>query len=50
MARARARPDGDELDPFVILQSAAAKRVHVYTMNDPANAGLPAGLPRVITP
>jgi Transglycosylase SLT domain len=40
----------DELDPFVILQTPAAKRVHVYTMNDPADAGLQAGLPRVITP
>lgn len=37
-------------DPFVILQSAAARRVHVYTMNDAPAAGLPPGLPRVITP
>jgi hypothetical protein len=42
--------DADEGDPFVILQSPAARRVHVYTMDDPANAGLPAGLPQVITP
>jgi hypothetical protein len=37
-------------DPFVILQSAAARRVHVYTMDDPASAGIRPGLPRVITP
>jgi hypothetical protein len=37
-------------DPVVILQTAAAKRVHVYTMDDPPGAGLTAGLPRVITP
>jgi Transglycosylase SLT domain len=43
-------PGGDEPDPFVILQSKAARQVHVYTMDDPTNAGLPAGLPRVITP
>lgn len=37
-------------DPVVILQSAAARRVHVYTLEDPPGAGLPPGLPRVITP
>jgi hypothetical protein len=37
---------GYEPDPFVILQSPAARRVHVYTMDDPPKAGLP----RVITP
>jgi hypothetical protein len=37
-------------DPFVILQSPQARRVHVYTMDDPASAGLPPGLPRVISP
>jgi soluble lytic murein transglycosylase-like protein len=37
-------------DPFVILQSPAARQVHVYTTEDPANAGLAPGLPRVITP
>jgi hypothetical protein len=37
-------------DPFVILQSPAARRVHVYTLADPPGAGLPRGLPRVISP
>ena len=37
-------------DPVVIMQSAAARRIHVYTMNDPPAAGLRAGLPRVISP
>ena len=37
-------------DPVVILQSPEAKRVHVYTMADPPSAGLPPGLPRVISP
>jgi len=41
-----ARLDANEADPFVILQSKAARRVHVYTLDDPATAGLP----RVITP
>jgi hypothetical protein len=36
-------------DPVVIMQSAAARRVHVYTMDDVPAAGL-RGLPRVITP
>jgi hypothetical protein len=40
----------DAPDPFVILQSPAARRVHVYTLADPPGAGLPRGLPRVITP
>lgn len=35
-------------DPVVIIQSAAAKRVHVYTMNSPENASWRPGLPRVI--
>jgi Transglycosylase SLT domain len=38
----------DAVDPVVILQSPAARRVHVYTMDDPPPAG--AGLPRVISP
>jgi soluble lytic murein transglycosylase-like protein len=33
-------------DPYVILQSPAARLVHVYTMDDQPRAGLP----RVITP
>jgi hypothetical protein len=37
-------------DPVVIMQTAAARRVHVYTMDDPPGAGLRSGLPRVITP
>lgn len=37
-------------DPVVILQSPEARLVHVYTMNDPPSAGLPRGLPRVISP
>ncbi len=37
-------------DPVVILQTAAARRVHVYSMEDPPSAGLRAGLPRVISP
>ena len=40
----------DAQDPFVILQTSAARLVHVYTMDDPPSAGLPSGLPRVITP
>lgn len=38
--------EAEEPDPFVILQSPAARQVHVYTTNDPVGAGLP----RVITP
>ena len=37
-------------DPVVILQSPEARRVHVYTMEDPPSAGLARGLPRVISP
>lgn len=37
-------------DPVVILQTAAARRVHVFSMEDPPSAGLRAGLPRVISP
>jgi Transglycosylase SLT domain len=37
-------------DPVVIMQSPAARRVHVYTMEDPPSAGLRPGLPRVISP
>jgi len=37
-------------DPVVILQTAAARRVHVYTMDDAPSAGAGGGLPRVITP
>lgn len=37
-------------DPVVILQSAAARRVKVYTMDDPVSEGARSGLPRVITP
>jgi hypothetical protein len=37
-------------DPVVVMQSALARSVHVYTMDDPPSAGLRAGLPRVITP
>lgn len=37
-------------DPYVILMSPAARRVHVYSLGSPAGAGLPRGLPRVITP
>lgn len=36
-------------DPVVILQSAAARRVHVITADDPLPAAA-SGLPRVITP
>lgn len=35
-------------DPVVIMQSAAAKRVHVYSMNDSARQSWHPGLPRVI--
>jgi Transglycosylase SLT domain len=41
-----AEPYTEAADPFVILQSRAARQVHVYTIDDPA----PAGLPKVITP
>jgi soluble lytic murein transglycosylase-like protein len=37
-------------DPSVILMSPAARKVKVYTMNDPPGAGLGRGLPRVISP
>jgi soluble lytic murein transglycosylase-like protein len=37
-------------DPAVILQSKTARAVKVYTMDDPAGAGLRRGLPRVISP
>ncbi|GLR68705.1 hypothetical protein GCM10010909_33870 [Acidocella aquatica] len=37
-------------DPYVILMSPAARRIHVYTPASPPGAGLPRGLPRVITP
>jgi hypothetical protein len=37
-------------DPYVIMMSPAARQVHVYTMDSPPGAGLPRGLPRVITP
>lgn len=37
-------------DPVVILESPQARLVHVYTMDDPASAGLRSGLPRVISP
>ncbi len=37
-------------DPYVIMMSPAARRVHVYTLDSPPGAGLPPGLPRVITP
>jgi hypothetical protein len=37
-------------DPVVILQTAAARRVHVYTLADGPGAGLAPGLPRVIGP
>ncbi len=37
-------------DRVVILQTALARSVHVYTLADPPTAGLPRGLPRVITP
>jgi len=37
-------------DPYVIMMSPAARRVHVYTMDDPPSAGLAPGLPRVISP
>jgi soluble lytic murein transglycosylase-like protein len=37
-------------DPAVIFESAAARRVRVYTIDDPAPAVLGRGLPRVITP
>ncbi|HQT47773.1 MAG TPA: transglycosylase SLT domain-containing protein [Acidocella sp.] len=37
-------------DPVVIMQSAIAKRIRVYSMDDPPSAGLHAGLPRVVTP
>jgi soluble lytic murein transglycosylase-like protein len=40
----------DVQDPYAILQAPAARLVHVYTLDDPPDAGLPAGLPRVITP
>lgn len=35
-------------DPVVILQSAAARRVHVYSLNDSASKSWRPGLPRVI--
>ncbi len=37
-------------DPGVIMQSAAARLVHVYTLDDPPSAGLAPGLPSVISP
>jgi soluble lytic murein transglycosylase-like protein len=37
-------------DPAVILQSPAARAVKVYTMADAPGAGLPRGLPRVVSP
>jgi hypothetical protein len=37
-------------DPVVIMQSPEARRVKVYTMDDPPAAGLRPGLPRVISP
>ena len=37
-------------DPGVIMQSPEARLVHVYTLDDPASAGLAPGLPRVISP
>ncbi len=37
-------------DPSVILQSKAARAVKVYTLEDPPGAGLPRGLPRVVSP
>ncbi len=37
-------------DPYVILMSPAARRIHVYTLADPPSAGLAPGLPRVISP
>ncbi len=37
-------------DPVVIMQSPEARLVHVYTLDDPASAGLAPGLPRVISP
>ena len=37
-------------DPYVIMMSPAARRIHVYTMDSPPGAGLARGLPRVITP
>ena len=40
----------DAPDPVVIMQSPEARRVHVYTMDDPPAAGLRPGLPRVISP
>ncbi|WP_234731488.1 lysozyme family protein [Acidocella facilis] len=35
-------------DPVAIIQTAAAKRIHVYSMNSPDNASWRPGLPRVI--
>jgi hypothetical protein len=35
-------------DPVAVIQSAAARRVHVYSMNDSAKASWHPGLPRVI--
>ncbi|MDE8346099.1 MAG: hypothetical protein POH28_08010 [Acidocella sp.] len=42
---------GDDLpDPAVIMQTAAARRIKVYTLDDAAGAGLAKGLPKVISP
>nr|WP_295739181.1 murein transglycosylase [uncultured Acidocella sp.] len=38
----------DAPDPVAIIQTAAAKRIHVYSMNSPDNATWRPGLPRVI--
>jgi len=37
-------------DPVVIEEAPAARRVRVYTLDDPPGAGLARGLPRVISP
>jgi hypothetical protein len=37
-------------DPVVIFESAAARRVRVYTIDDPPPVVMGRGLPRVITP
>lgn len=37
-------------DPVVIMQTAAARRIRVYTLEDAPDAGLSRGLPRVISP